>query len=331
MTRALRVAGVGWTPGPGWDTDHLVLAVLSRVAGRPIARSNIFRADLVLVGPFLGKVAGTVPRPLPFAIAAEGFYAVSPAVRRVLVALQSRPAGRRPLLLAVTGENTRWDEEVFDFSISMDLGVTDARHHRLPYWMQILDWSHEGVSHANPWQRFGAPIPIARLLAPLGDAFRTRPQAAAIFSRHQREPRRTLIEAVGQVMPVTGLGRGFGPSPFRRNARAGSKTEILRDFAYNLCPENSLYPGYYTEKVPDAFAAGSVPLGWADEHVAVDFNPDAFINLHGFASVGYANGLRAVLEDAVTLDRIAGAPLFREPPSLEPLAAFLHEVAASVR
>src|SRR5690606_34138918 len=71
MTRALRVAGVGWTPGPGWETDHLVLAVLSRVTGRPIVRSSLARADLVLVGPFLNKVAGTVPRPLPLALLAE--------------------------------------------------------------------------------------------------------------------------------------------------------------------------------------------------------------------------------------------------------------------
>jgi len=331
MMRALKVAGVGWTPGPGWDTDHLVLAVLARVTGCPIVRSSPWRADLVLVGPFLTKVAGTVPRPLPLAIAAEAFYLVSPAVRRLLAVMQARPAGRRPLLLAVTGENTRWDDEPFDFSISMDLGVTDPRHHRVPYWMQILDWSHEGIRHANRWQRFGAPIPISRLLAPLGDAFRSRPRAAAIFSRHQREPRRTLTEAVSEVMPVTGFGRGFGPSPSGRNARAGSKTDVLRDFAFNLCPENSLYPGYYTEKVPEAFAAGSVPLAWADQHVAVDFNPEAFINLQAFAGIGYANGLRAALEDGVTLERVAGASLLREAPSLEPLATFLREVAASAR
>lgn len=330
MSRALKVAGVGWSPGPGWETDHLVLAVLSRVSGRPIVRSSLLRAELILVGPFLNKVAGTVPRPLPLAIAAEVFYSTSPVVRRVLRTVQARPAGRRPLLLAVTGEPTRWDEEVFDFSVSMDLGVVDPRHHRLPYWMQILDWSHDGVRQENRWQRFGAPIPMARLLAPLGDAFRTRPQAAAIFSRHQREPRRTLMEAVGQVMPVTGLGRGFGPSEYRRNPRAGSKNEILRDFAFNLCPENSMYPGYYTEKVPEAFAAGSVPLAWADEHIAVDFNPDAFLNMHSFAAAGYADGLRAALEDGATLDRISGASLFREPPSLEPLAAFLRQVADSI-
>ncbi len=329
MIRALKVAGIGWTPGPGWEEDHLVLAVLSRVTGRSIVRSNVARADLVLVGPFLNKVAGTVPRPLPLAMVAEGFYLVSPAVRRVLAAVQARPAGRRPLLLAVTGENTRWNEEPFDFSISMDLGIVDPRHHRLPYWMQILDWSHEGISHANRWQRFGAPIPVTRLLAPLGAAFRERPREAVIFSRHQREPRRTLVEAVRRVMPITGLGRGFGPAAYGRNARAGAKAEVLRDFAFCLCPENSLYPGYYTEKIPEAFAAGSVPLAWTDAHVRVDFNPDAFINLHGFAGVGYENGLRATLGDGVTLERIAGTPLFREPPSLEPLTTFLRTMVAS--
>ena len=57
------------------------------------------------------------------------------------------------------------------------------------------------------------------------------------------------------------------------------KSDILQQYAFNLCPENGLYPGYATEKIPEAFAAGCLPIAYVDESVCVDFNPKAFVNL----------------------------------------------------
>ena len=46
-----------------------------------------------------------------------------------------------------------------------------------------------------------------------------------------------------------------------------------------MCPENGLYPGYYTEKIPEAFYSGCLPITWADENIVADFNSRAFLNL----------------------------------------------------
>nr|WP_272916661.1 glycosyltransferase family 10 [Helicobacter saguini] len=43
-----------------------------------------------------------------------------------------------------------------------------------------------------------------------------------------------------------------------------NKIEWLKDYKFNLCFENSSYPGYLTEKLFDAFAAGCVPIYWGD-------------------------------------------------------------------
>ena len=32
---------------------------------------------------------------------------------------------------------------------------------------------------------------------------------------------------------------------------------------YNICPENSAYEGYFTEKIFQAFEGGTIPLYWA--------------------------------------------------------------------
>ena len=45
---------------------------------------------------------------------------------------------------------------------------------------------------------------------------------------------------------------------------------------------NSIYPGYYDERVIDAFYFDSLPITWSDKNIAVDFNPNALINLNDY-------------------------------------------------
>lgn len=41
-----------------------------------------------------------------------------------------------------------------------------------------------------------------------------------------------------------------------------NKSDYLRNFKFNLCPENSNYSGYVTEKIFDAIASGCIPIYW---------------------------------------------------------------------
>jgi hypothetical protein len=41
-----------------------------------------------------------------------------------------------------------------------------------------------------------------------------------------------------------------------------SKEKLYGSIKYVFCPENSMYPGYMTEKILDALASGSVALYW---------------------------------------------------------------------
>ena len=56
----------------------------------------------------------------------------------------------------------------------------------------------------------------------------------------------------------------------------------MKNYLINFCPENELYPGWYTEKVPDAFLAGNISLTWADQNIRTDFNKKSFINLNDY-------------------------------------------------
>lgn len=56
------------------------------------------------------------------------------------------------------------------------------------------------------------------------------------------------------------------------------KLEFQKKYRYSFAFENSQFPGYVTEKIVDAWAAGTVPLYWGAPDVAEYFNPEAFID-----------------------------------------------------
>ncbi|WP_237416386.1 glycosyltransferase family 10 domain-containing protein [Helicobacter saguini] len=51
--------------------------------------------------------------------------------------------------------------------------------------------------------------------------------------------------------------------------RIENKIEWLKDYTFNICFENSSYPGYLSEKLADAFIAGCVPIYWGDTSLRV--------------------------------------------------------------
>jgi len=62
------------------------------------------------------------------------------------------------------------------------------------------------------------------------------------------------------------------------------KSAFLRRHRFNLCFENHFWPGYTTEKIGHALAAGCIPIYWGNPAVAADFNPACFIHVSDFAN-----------------------------------------------
>lgn len=231
-----------------------------------------------------------------------------------------------PLTLFHTAENLRHNHLKVDFAISHDLNVSSGSHFRLPYWMEVVDWSHEGiVGNANP--RYGELLKLERLQAPLGDQFLKREQKAILITSHMREPRFSCYENLKKILPVDGMGPYFDQSIKDHHSSKFFKKEILQNYAFNLCPENSLYPGYVTEKVPEAFATGCLPITYVDESMDVDFNPKAMINM---AKLDHANFEElGALFNARSLKAFSQESLLTHKPRLEDLKIFLEKMTSS--
>ena len=310
------------TIGSPIDYRQSLLPIIAQSLGYQVNWVNPKESDLLIVGPFADpnpKQLSWCPKPL------------RPAVKPLNQMLTRAMGGRKntPLKLFQSAENIRHDIHQPDYSVSFDLNIESNKHFRLPYWMEMIDWSHEGI-HGNQNPRYGQLLTIERLMQPLGNTFLERKRAAAFLSSHMREPRNTLFNAVNSVLPVNGFGPHFNKDIKSHHHSGIVKEVLLQDFAFNLCPENAMYPGYYTEKIPEAFFAKCLPITWADENVKVDFNPHAFINLAPMSWCGFSP-LKDIVNTPHVLAQYASQALLLQAPSILPFRDFVKRVLEDAR
>ena len=307
--RSVRIS----TAGCPSDYSQGLLPIIAQSLGYQLDWVKPNQADVLILGPFIkpdSKKLKWCPKPL------------RPAVNSILNLTPSR--ANSPLRVFHSAENLRHDTVPAEYSISFDLNISSEQHFRLPYWMEMIDWSHEGIAgNQNP--RYGKLMSIERLMQPLGNRFLEKKQAAAFLSSHIREPRKTLFEAVQKVMPVTGFGAHFDKTIENHHLSGFLKQELLQEFGFNLCPENGMYPGYYTEKIPEAFFADCLPITWTDENVKVDFNPQAFINLAPMTWCNY-EPLAEIIHSPQALQSYTTQALLLKAPSILPVRDFVKRI-----
>lgn len=59
----------------------------------------------------------------------------------------------------------------------------------------------------------------------------------------------------------------------------GDKSEGLNDYMFSITVENDKYSTYYTEKITDCFATGTIPVYWGAPDIGDIFNKDGIIEL----------------------------------------------------
>ena len=84
-------------------------------------------------------------------------------------------------------------------------------------------------------------------------------------------------------------GPYFNKNIQNHNLSSFLKTDILKKYAFNLCPHNSICPGYYEEKVPESFLGSCLLITWSDENIKFDFNEKSFVNLNNYVAGGFKN------------------------------------------
>ena len=162
--KSIRIACLG-VPS---DYYASLVPLMIQALGYKIKWVAPFRADLLIYGPFYNP-DGPRLRWLPrswrkSAVSYLNFIEGCMAKRHT-----------PPVTLFHTAENLRHDYIKSDFALSYDLNIASRNHFRLPYWMEMIDWSHEGImGNSNP--RYGELLKLKQLQAPLGNQFLNRKQ-----------------------------------------------------------------------------------------------------------------------------------------------------------
>jgi len=116
-------------------------------------------------------------------------------------------------------------------------------------------------------------IPTARPWVKEKKIFPKSKWASIIASNKTDAPghqlRHMIIKQYGDA--IDAYGRGYVPIE--------DKGEGLNDYLYSFAIENTQCDGYFTEKISDCFATGTIPIYWGDNTISEYFEQDGIIKL----------------------------------------------------
>jgi len=110
----------------------------------------------------------------------------------------------------------------------------------------------------------------------------------SIIARHDRDGQRSII-----CNELSKYGDIKSPGIYRNNTQSigntsNDKINYISRGTYNICPENSMYEGYFTEKIFQAFEGGTIPLYWAinlPEPDIINMNKYCFCDINNKVSL----------------------------------------------
>ncbi|MWV63070.1 alpha-1,3-fucosyltransferase [Helicobacter saguini] len=146
-----------------------------------------------------------------------------------------------------TGENVRADFNAADYAIDFDCLEFEDRHFQINYALlrddfKIIVNKHLSETKDIKFKTKFCGYMVSNVWHPFTDT------------------REEVFKALNEYKKVDSGGKHANNIGFAIK----NKIEWLKDYKFNLCFENSSYPGYLTEKLFDAFAAGCVPIYWGD-------------------------------------------------------------------
>ncbi len=143
----------------------------------------------------------------------------------------------------------RYQSQHYDRSIGFDL-AGENNYLRLPLWVM---WHFPPEATEKDIDTM-----VEKMRHP---SLGKRPRFCALVSSHDTGGLRAeMMDALQDIADVDSAGRFRHNTDDLRLQYNDDKPSFLRQYRYNICPENSDCPGYVTEKVFDAILSGCIPI-----------------------------------------------------------------------
>lgn len=173
--------------------------------------------------------------------------------------------------IAYIGENLVPDFNVYDYAIGFDNIVFGDRYLRYPLYALAYRKAFLAAveKHRHVEEFLGKKDRFCGFVVSNGHPEDIRTKFFLNLSEYKR------VESGGRFM--NNIGHGLKGSEGKLNFQIPCK--------FAIAFENSSTPGYTTEKIVEAWQAGTVPIYWGNPEIAKEFNSKAFINCHEYESM----------------------------------------------
>jgi len=220
-----------------------------------------------------------------------------------------------------TGENERPPYGDWDCYLSFDLNSYGGKNAYLPlWWITSSDLIRPTVS---PY--LGRSITLDEMLLPREASSKKRDKFCVAFIGKAYPFRMQAIaalSALGKVDVFGGIARNSGKKA------ALEKYETSQKYKFVFAFENDLFPGYVTEKAPEAWATGAIPLYWGSDPSGY-LNQDAMINLANYQNLEtFTNRVHEVFNNPQEWQNIASQPILKKRPNLDEVVSVIRTALA---
>lgn len=143
-----------------------------------------------------------------------------------------------------------------------------------------------------------------------------------VSNPHGNEARAQFMDSLSTYKPVHSGGRW-------RNNVGGPVVDKLvfqKKHKFSFAFENTIHPGYTTEKIVQSFAAGTIPIYWGDPCIAETFNTEAFINCADYPDwESVAKRVKEIDQNDELWLKIMKTPALKDPQIPDCLLQALHD------
>jgi hypothetical protein len=230
-----------------------------------------------------------------------------------------QPTGRAKVNIFFTGENERPPEGSWDAYLTFDLNSYGDRNAYLPlWWITSSDILFPTVS---PY--LGREISLDYLMSNRESNYDSRKKFCVAFIGKAYPFRMHALTALSKIGDVDVFG---GIARNTKQTTAKEKFEISQKYKFVFAFENDFFPGYVTEKAPEAYATGAIPLYWGSDPKGY-INQKSVLNLANYPTLEeFTTQVGVVNNDKEIWSSIANQPFLSKRPNLDEVRALMSRV-----
>lgn len=165
-------------------------------------------------------------------------------------------------------------------SVNLSLGfdyIDHEKYIRFPYWLMTVFKPEDDYNAIKQ--------KCAILNNPAINLHERKNFCSLICRKDYFDERIKIYNQISQIGQVDCDGEFMHNNYVLKTKFNDDKSEFLKTYRFNLCPENSNYKGYVTEKIFDAIQSGCIPIYWGSEN-----NPEPGILNHNAILFSEING-----------------------------------------